>query len=249
MGPRTRAILPVHLYGQMADMRAIERLAENRGLAIVEDACQAHGARRDGVAPGELSNAAAFSFYPGKNLGAMGDAGALVTADENLAAAVRSLREHGQSRKYQHDAIGWTARLDAVQAAFLSRKLPELDLWNTERAAGASAYTAALAGVGDLVLPPVADQSQHVWHLYVIRTSDAAGLQAFLAERAVGCGRHYPEAPHRSRAYAHLGLDEGAFPVAEGIARECLSLPIFPGITETEQECVVDAIREWFARG
>lgn len=249
VGPRTRAILPVHLYGQMADMRAMESLAGSHALAIVEDACQAHGARRDGVAPGELSNAAAFSFYPGKNLGAMGDAGALVTADENLAAAARSLREHGQARKYQHDAIGWTARLDAVQAAFLSRKLPELDLWNAERAAGASAYTAALAGVGDLVLPLVADHSQHVWHLYVVRTSDAAGLQAFLAERGVGSGRHYPEAPHRSQAYAHLGLDEGAFPVAEAIARECLSLPIFPGMTETEQECVVDAIREWFVRG
>ena len=249
LGPRTRAILPVHLYGQMADMHAISTVARDNRLEIVEDACQAHGARRDGVGAGELSAAAAFSFYPGKNLGAMGDAGALVTSDEGLAASVRSLREHGQARKYEHEAIGWTSRLDAVQAAFLLRKLPELDLWNAERAACAAAYTAALTGVGDLTLPPVADRSSHVWHLYVIRTSDPAGLHEFLAERGIGCGRHYPEAPHRSQAYAHLGLHEGAFPVAEAIARECLSLPIFPGITEREQESVVAAVRDWFGDG
>jgi dTDP-4-amino-4,6-dideoxygalactose transaminase len=249
VGQRTGAILPVHLYGQMADMRALGQVAESHGLVIVEDACQAHGATRDGVRPGGLSAAAAFSFYPGKNLGAMGDAGALITDDEEFAASVRSLREHGQARKYEHDAIGWTSRLDVIQAAVLSRKLPYLDRWNEERAVCASAYTAGLTGVGDLQLPPVPEGSSHVWHLYVVRTSDPAGLQAFLEERGIASGRHYPEAPHRSKAYAHLGLGQGAFPVAEAIALECLSLPIFPGITEEEQARVVEAVRAWFAGG
>ena len=180
VGSRTRAVLPVHLYGQLADIEAIRRLADEKGLTILEDACQAHGASRLGVRPGELAEAAAFSFYPGKNLGAMGDAGALVTGDEELAGSVRALREHGQRAKYEHDAIGWTARLDAVQAAFLSRKLPHLDGWNAARADAAATYTEALAGVGDLQLPPVPTGSEPVWHLYVVRTGDPVGMAAYL---------------------------------------------------------------------
>ncbi len=152
VGPRTRALLPVHLYGRLADMAALGALARQHGLAVVEDACQAHGASRDGLRPGS-AGPAAFSFYPGKNLGAMGDAGALVVDDAGLDRSVRSLREHGQSRKYEHDTIGWTARLDTVQAAFLLRKLPLLDGWNEQRRAAADLYSEGLTGVGDLVLP------------------------------------------------------------------------------------------------
>jgi dTDP-4-amino-4,6-dideoxygalactose transaminase len=247
-GPRTRFIMPVHLYGRVADMAPLQALAAARGLTIIEDACQAHGASRDGFSAGTAGTVAAFSFYPGKNLGAMGDAGALTTDDEDLAAAVRGLREHGQRAKYEHDAIGWTARLDSVQAAFLLRKLPLLDGWNDERRGAADLYAAGLDGVGDLVLPDVSDRGQ-VWHLYVVRTADPSGLAGHLAERGIGTGRHYPEPPHLSKAYAHLGWPPGSFPVAEDVAREVLSLPIFPGITEVEIEQVVEGVRSWFRIG
>ena len=171
VGPRTRALLPVHLYGQLADLERLAALAERHGLAVVEDACQAHGARRDGHGAGATGLAGAFSFYPAKNLGAMGDAGALVTSDAELAAHARMLREHGQTRKYRHEAEGWTARLDTIQALVLLRKLPLLDGWNEERRAAAAFYSEALAGVGDLRLPPVAAGSEPVWHLYVVRTA------------------------------------------------------------------------------
>jgi len=248
IGSRTRFVMPVHLYGRLANMVALNELAEAHGLTVLADACQAHGASRDGVRAGAEGAAAAFSFYPGKNLGAMGDAGALTTDDEELAATVRALREHGQRAKYEHDSIGWTARLDTVQAAFLLRKLPLLDGWNEERRAAADLYAAELDGVGDVVLPDVSDRGQ-VWHLFVIRTADPAGLAGHLAERGIGSGRHYPEPPHLSRAYAHLGRPAGSFPVAEAVAREALSLPIFPGITELELEQVVEGVRSWFPVG
>jgi dTDP-4-amino-4,6-dideoxygalactose transaminase len=246
IGPRTRAIMPVHLYGQLADMRRLSELAERHGVAIVEDACQAHGARRDGVGPGERSLAAAFSFYPGKNLGAFGDAGAVVTDDPELAARLRALREHGQTEKYRHRYDGYTSRLDTIQALVLLRKLPLLDGWNTERRAAARAYDEALAGVGDLRLPPVAAGSEPVWHLYVVRTADPAGLAAFLAERGVATGRHYPEPPHLAEAFAQLGYARGAFPVAEALSRECLSLPMFPGLAEAQVARVAAAIADRF---
>jgi dTDP-4-amino-4,6-dideoxygalactose transaminase len=249
IGPRTRVLLPVHLYGQLADGRALRRLAAARGLALVEDACQAHGASRDGLRAGTLGLAAAFSFYPGKNLGAMGDAGALVTDDAELAAQMRSLREHGQSAKYRHDLEGWTARLDTVQALFLLHKLPHLDHWNEQRREAAAHYSAALAGVGDVVLPPVAPGSRPVWHLYVVRTADPAGLAEFLAGRGIGTGRHYPEPVHLTGAYAGLGYRRGDFPVAEALAAEALSLPLFPGIAEAQLEAVIDAVAAWFDGG
>jgi dTDP-4-amino-4,6-dideoxygalactose transaminase len=248
VGARTRMILPVDLYGRLADLAGLGALAAARELVLLEDACQAHGARRDGVRSGTVGAAAAYSFYPGKNLGALGDAGALVTDDDALAARVRALREHGQRRKYEHDTIGWTARLDTIQAAALLRKLPFLDGWNDERRAVADLYAAGLDGVGDLVLPDVSDRGQ-VWHLFVARTGDPAGLAAHLSERGIGSGRHYPEPPHLSVAYASLGFLPGSFPVAEQLSREVLSLPIFPGITEGQVESVVDAVRSWFERG
>lgn len=246
---RTRFIMPVHLYGQLADMRALTQLADRRNLLIVEDACQAAGAERDGLRSGTIGLAGAFSFYPGKNLGAFGDAGALVTDDEELAARVRALREHGQKAKYEHEAEGWTARLDTIQALVLRRKLPLLDGWNDERRRAARFYSEHLPDVGDLRLPPVASGSHPVWHLYVIRTAAPTELAAYLRERGIGTGRHYPEPPHLSAAYRGLGYPKGAFPVSEALAHECLSLPIFPGIGEDRLEVVVETIHAYFAGG
>jgi dTDP-4-amino-4,6-dideoxygalactose transaminase len=243
---RTRAILPVHLYGQMADMRSIATMAQRSGVDIVEDACQAHGARRDGLAPGTSSLAAAFSFYPGKNLGAIGDAGALVTGSDDLARRVRGLREHGQATKYHHDVVGYTARLDTVQALVLLRKLPGLKSWNDQRRAAAAYYLEALDGIGDLVLPRRIAGSEPVWHLMAIRTRQPSRLAEHLTERGVATGRHYPEPPHLSAAYASLGYCHDAFPVAEQLADQVLTLPLYPGITEEQLELVVRAVRGYF---
>jgi dTDP-4-amino-4,6-dideoxygalactose transaminase len=227
-----RVVVPVHLYGRVADPLP--------GYTVIADACQAHGAR--GAAEGL---AAAFSFYPGKNLGAFGDAGALVTDDAALAARVRALREHGQTAKYHHEHEGWTARLDTFQAVALLHKLPRLDQENASRRAAAALYGDALAEVGDLQLPaPAGDE--HVWHLYVVRTADPDALASFLRERGVATGRHYPVPPHLSPAYDRLGHTEGSFPVAERLSRECLSLPIFPRITESEVAHVTDVVAAYF---
>lgn len=247
VGPRTRALLPVHLYGQMADMRRVLRLAAANGLWTVEDACQAHGATRGPFRAGAAGTAAAFSFYPGKNLGAFGDAGAIVTNDASLAATARALREHGQREKYRHERPGWTSRLDTIQALVLWHKLPSLEHWNAERRAAAAHYTRELAGVGDLVLPFVAAESTPVWHLYVVRTARRDALVAYLRLRGIGAGLHYPEPPHLSAAYASLGYGRGSFPIAEAVARECVSLPIFPGMSEPQLDAVVSAVRDFFA--
>ncbi|HUZ82244.1 MAG TPA: DegT/DnrJ/EryC1/StrS family aminotransferase [Gaiellaceae bacterium] len=245
---RTSFLLPVHLYGQMADGRRLVGLAERHGLAILEDACQAHGAERDGLRAGGLGVAAAFSFYPSKNLGAMGDAGALVCDDEDVVATMKALREHGQTRRYHAELVGYTARLDAIQALVLSHKLPLLAGWNAERRAAAEFYGEMLDGVGDLRLPAVAPGSTHVWHVYALRTADPISLADFLSGRGVATNRHYPEPPHLSAAFASLGLERGAFPVAEAIARETLSLPIYPGITKRQLDAVVSGVRDFFAQ-
>jgi len=245
---RTRFVVPVHLYGQLADMRALEELAQRRGLQIVEDACQAHGAERDGVRAGASGRAAAFSFYPGKNLGAFGDAGALTTSDEQLAVKIRALREHGQTAKYVHDLEGYTARLDTIQAIVLLRKLAELDAWNAQRTEIASHYLRALCEVGDLELPPVAPGSEPVWHLFVVRTADPVSLGTFLRERGIGTGRHYPQPVHLTGAYRSLGYEPGTFPLAERHAERVLSLPIFPGMSIEQADAVVTATRTFFER-
>lgn len=249
VGPNTRFLLPVHLYGQMADMRALGSLAAKHGLTILEDACQAHGAERDGLGAGAAGAAAAFSFYPSKNLGAMGDAGALVLDDEDAASTARALREHGQTSAYHSARVGMTSRLDTLQALVLLRKLPLLERWNAERAQAASFYEEALQGVGDLRLPARVAGARHVWHVYQVRTRDPEALGAYLAGRGIGTKRHYPEPPHLSAAFADLGHPAGSFPVAEAIARETLSLPLFPGITEEQLAAVVDAVVDFFARG
>jgi dTDP-4-amino-4,6-dideoxygalactose transaminase len=238
-------MVPVHLYGQMADMRGLTRVAEGYGIKIIEDACQAHGASRDGIHAGRMSEAAAFSFYPSKNLGAMGDAGALVTDDEALASRARALRVHGETRKYHHEYVGYTARLDTIQAIVLLEKLPLIEEWNRERARVAQLYSEALSDVEVLRLPTETMGSTSVWHLYVVRTEDPEGMASFLADRGIQTGRHYPEPAHLSPAYRHLGFARGDFPVAEALAREALSLPLYPGISEVQLEWVCEAVVEY----
>ena len=248
VGPRTRFLLPVHLYGQVADPGALASVAARHELLIVEDACQAHGAERDGMRAGALGAAAAFSFYPSKNLGAMGDAGALVTDDEDVAAMVRALREHGQTSRYHSDYVGYTSRLDALQALVLTHKLPHLAMWNQARRETAALYNEALDGVGDLQLPTTAPGSTHAWHLYTVRTGDPESLAEYVRGHGVATGRHYPQPPHLASAFADLGLPAGSFPVAEAIARETLSLPLFPGISQAQAETVVSAVCAYFDR-
>jgi dTDP-4-amino-4,6-dideoxygalactose transaminase len=238
-------VLPVHLYGQMADMRAITRIAEAYGATVIEDSCQAHGASRDGLSAGVASQAAAFSFYPSKNLGALGDAGALVTDDEKLAVHARALRVHGETRKYHHEFVGYTARLDTIQAIALLEKLPLLEEWNRQRRAAARFYSDALSGLDGLRLPVESVGSESVWHLYVVRVSDPEQLAEFLAERGIQTGRHYPQAVHLSPAYRGLGYAAGDFPIAEALAREALSLPLFPGISEAQLERVCAAVVDY----
>jgi dTDP-4-amino-4,6-dideoxygalactose transaminase len=248
IGPRTRFLLPVHLYGQLADISQLQPVAERQGCGIIEDACQAHGAERDGQRPGSAGAAAAFSFYPTKNLGALGDAGACVTDDPELAATVRALRDHGQRTRHCHELPGYTARLDTVQALALLRKLPLLDGWNEQRRDAARFYADALDSVGDLVLPPTPPGSRPVWHVYVVRTENPEQLAAFLTGRGVDTGRHYPVPLHLTPAFEYLGHGPGAFPVAESLAREGISLPIFPGITTEELEAVAAGVRAYFSQ-
>ena len=248
IGRRTMAIVPVHLYGQMADMEALLAISGRTGVPLVEDAAQAHGAMRDGRRAGASGHAAAFSFYPGKNLGAMGDAGALTTNDDRIAARVRALREHGQSRKYHHDEIGWTARLDTIQAAVLLRKLAYLDDWNEQRRSIAALYLDALSGVGDLSLPNVPDSSRPVWHLFVIRTADPVGMAGHLSRLEIASGRHYPEPPHLSRAYSFLGYRTAHFQWPRPWAR-------VPFVTDLSRYDRVRGapgyrpVKSWFVRG
>lgn len=243
---RTEFLLPVHLYGQVADMAALEQVAQRAGARIVEDACQAHGAVRDGRRAGGVGAAAAFSFYPGKNLGAIGDAGAIVLDDPAVAAELRALREHGQHEKYRHARQGCTARLDTVQALVLLHKLPHLDEWNRSRGRAAAFYGEALAGVGDLVLPPVPPDSRPVWHLYAVRTGRRDALADHLRRHGIGVGVHYPEPPHLAPANASLGYGPGDFPVTERLAAEVLSLPMYPGMTEEQLQTVVEAVAGYF---
>jgi dTDP-4-amino-4,6-dideoxygalactose transaminase len=244
---RTAAIMPVHLYGQLADLVKVRAVAAAAGLAVIEDACQAHGAMRDGIGAGTGGVAGAFSFYPAKNLGAFGDAGALVTDDPEIARRVRAMREHGQSEKYHHEMSGYTARLDTLQAAVLRHKLPLLAGWNLERSHIAGLYADYLSGLGDPRLPVVAENSRPAWHLYVIRTRERDALRATLTGRGIGTGIHYPIPPYLTEAYSHLGFPRGSFPCAEALAEECLSLPIFPGMRDDEAEQVIQAVSAHFA--
>jgi dTDP-3-amino-3,4,6-trideoxy-alpha-D-glucose transaminase len=235
---RTRALMPVHLYGQTADMAGLAAVAAKHGLAIVEDAAQAHGASYGGVRAGALGTAAGFSFYPAKNLGALGDAGAVVTNDAALAERVRRLRNYGARSKYDHDIAGVNSRLDELQAALLSVKLSRLDAWNAQRRTAAARYLELLRDA-PLVLPSVAAQCEPVWHLFVIRSPERDRLQHVLRASGIETLVHYPVPPHRQGAYAHLR--EGALPIAERLADEVLSLPLWPQMSAQVQERVADA--------
>jgi len=241
--PRTRAIIPVHLYGQPADMPAINAIAAKHGLKVIEDAAQAHGALCHGRRTGQLGDAAAFSFYPGKNLGALGDGGAITTSDAALADEVKALRNYGSRVKYYNEVPGYNSRLDELQAALLSVKLTALDAGNRQRQAIAAAYDELLAGT-DLMLPHVPEWADPVWHLYVIRHPRRDELARLLAEQGIGTIVHYPVPPHRQPAYAAMNLPEGAFPIAEAIHREVLSLPIGPTMTLEQAEQVAGVLRK-----
>jgi dTDP-4-amino-4,6-dideoxygalactose transaminase len=245
--PTASHVLPVHLYGQLADMRRLTAVADRHRLRIIEDACQAHGARRDGLLAGSVGAAAAFSFYPSKNLGAMGDAGALVTDDLGIATMATSLRQHGELEKYHHEYSGYTARLDTIQAIVLLEKLPLLDAWNDLRRGAVRFYMDALSGLNGLRLPPQPDGSDPVWHLFVVRTASPEELADFLRARDIHTGRHYPEPVHLSPAFRGLGYGRGDFPVAEALAREGLSLPLYPGITERQLEWVCRSLHDYFS--
>ncbi len=252
-----RAILPVHLYGQCADWDAFTRLARERGLILIEDAAQAWGAEWKGVHAGTLGDAAAFSFYPTKNLSAAGDAGLVTTNDSAVAERVRTLRQHGMRRRYHHDELGWNARMDGFQGAILSAKLKYIDGWNQARRAVAGRYdslfrTAGLADSGPypdrgVVLPREGSGARHVWHQYVIRTTRRDALREFLNARGIGSEIYYPVPLHMQEALQSLGYCGGDFPEAERAAREVLALPIFPELREDEQQTVVAAIAEFLS--
>lgn len=243
--PRTRGILPVHLYGQPADMKAILEIARRRHLWVMEDAAQAHGARYKGVRVGSLGDVACWSFFPGKNLGAFGDGGAITTNNDEIADRARVLRNYGSRVKYFNEVKGLNSRLDTVQAAVLRVKLQHLDEWNDRRRAIAAYYSAALNDT-DLVLPSTAPCVEPVYHLYVVRSTRRDELQEFLKTRGVSTLIHYPVPPHRQAAYRDLGLGAGSLPITEQIHREVLSLPMGPHLSALEAEAVVDGIHEFY---
>lgn len=243
---RTKVILPIHLYGQTADMSAINAIAERHGLFVLEDAAQSHGARCHGREAGALGNAAGVSFYPSKNLGALADAGAVTTNDDALTDKLRHLRNYGSKVRYQNEYLGLNSRLSELQAAFLRAKLPRLNEWNERRVTLATRYLEQLKGAGDLALPYVPDWANPVWHLFVIRTGKRDALQKHLGAQGVGTQIHYPVPPHLSRAYASAGWKRGDFPLAEKFAGEVLSLPIGPHTTAAQVDHVCAGIRSFF---
>jgi dTDP-4-amino-4,6-dideoxygalactose transaminase len=240
---RTRAILPVHLYGQPADVEPLLEIGRRRGIPIIEDAAQAHGARYRGQAAGTLGLCGCFSFYPGKNLGAYGEAGAVVTNDDHIAARLRSLRDHGQSRRYHHDQLGFNYRMDGFQGAVLGVKLRYLEDWTEARRRLAERYQEGLAGL-PLKLPAEAMGRRHVWHLFVVLHPHRERIRSGLEARGIQTGLHYPVPVHLQEAYAHLEHQPGDYPIAERIARDCFSLPLFPEMTERQQDRVIGALHE-----
>jgi dTDP-4-amino-4,6-dideoxygalactose transaminase len=239
---RTRVILPVHLYGQPADMDAILAIARKHGLRVLEDGAQAHGARYKGKRLGVHGDVVAWSFYPGKNLGAMGDGGAVTTNDAQLADRIQVLRNYGSRVKYVNEVQGYNSRLDPLQAAILRVKLAHLDEWNARRSAIAARYQQGLTGSG-LTLPFVPDWAEPVWHLYVVQHPKRDALQQALTEAGVGSLIHYPIPPHLQSAYAALAYEQGSFPISENIHNEVLSLPIGPSLSLSDAEQVIQAVR------
>lgn len=241
---RTKAIIPVHLFGQPADMDPILQFARAHGLFVIEDAAQAHGASYKGRKAGTMADAGCFSFYPGKNLGAFGEGGAVVTNDSELQKQIQMLRDHGQSRKYYHTLMGWNCRMDGIQGAVLSVKLRHLDKGNSLRRKHASEYNQAFAGIEEIVTPLEASYARHVYHVYAIRVQQRDLVLRHLQEKGVGCAVHYPVPIHLQEACRNLGYEKGAFPIAERLADEFLSLPMFPELTHEQVEYVARCVSE-----
>ncbi len=242
---KTKAILPVHLYGQPADMDPILEIAKRHDIAVIEDACQAHGALYKEKKAGAMGIAGCFSFYPGKNLGAFGEAGAVVTQDEEIAQKISMLRDHGQEKKYFHQMEGYNSRLDSIQAGVLRIKLKRLGSWNNSRRKNAAYYNELLSGIPGVTIPVEADFAVSVYHLYVILVEDRDRLQKLLGDKGIATGLHYPLPLHLQKAYTSFGFKEGAFPVTENVAGRLLSLPMYPQLSKKQIEYVADAIKEF----
>lgn len=240
---KTRAIIPVHLYGQPADMDAIQHIADKHNLLVIEDACQAHGALYKGKKAGSLGLAGCFSFYPGKNLGAFGEAGAVVTQDEAIAQKIRMIRDHGQEKKYYHLIEGFNGRLDAIQATVLRIKLKHLQTWTQSRQRNARYYDELLSGIPGITIPTEAEFAKSVYHLYVIHVDRRDALQQHLNQKGIATGLHYPLPLHLQDAYKHLGHSQGDFPVTESSAARLLSLPMFPELTREQINYIASTIR------
>ncbi len=240
----TKAIIPVHLFGQPADMDPILKFAKQQGLYVIEDACQAHGAEYKGRKVGSFGDAACFSFYPGKNLGAFGEAGAVVTRNPELQEKIRILRDHGQIRKYHHIVVGWNSRMDGIQAAVLRVKLQYLERANQLRRNHAKHYDEALAGIEEIIAPTQSAYARHVYHIYAIRVQKRDDVMQSLAEKGIACGIHYPVPIHLQEAYRSLGYERGAFPIAERCTAEFVSLPMFPELTFAQVERVAQSVKE-----
>lgn len=241
---KTKAVIPVHLFGQSADMDPILEFARKHGLFVIEDAAQAHGAEYKGKRVGTLGDVGCFSFYPGKNLGAFGEAGAVITNDPEVAEKIRVLRDHGQIRKYRHNMIGWNCRMDGIQAAVLSVKLRRLENANLLRRAHAQEYNHALSGVEEAITPVEADYARHVYHVYAVRVQDRDEIMFTLNEKGIQCAIHYPVPVHLQRAYRELGYTTGDLPISEQTALEFISLPMFPELTKEQIGIVALALRE-----
>ena len=244
--PKTKVIIPVHIFGQMCDMDRIMEIAEKHNIYVLEDACQAHGSEYKGKRAGSIGYVGAFSFYPGKNLGAYGEAGAIVTNDNELVSNIKKFRDHGQRTKYYHDIIGWNARMDNIQAAVLNVKLNYIEKWNEQRRKNASLYSKKLAGIKGISIPFEAEYSKHVYHIYAIRAKNRDKLIEHLKNNDIGCGIHYPIPIHLQDAYKSLNIKEGMYPVSEKTANEFVSLPMFPELKEGDIDYVVDSIKEFY---
>jgi dTDP-4-amino-4,6-dideoxygalactose transaminase len=244
---KTKAIIPVHLFGQPADMDPIMTIAKKHGLFMIEDACQAHGAEYKGKKAGSIGNTGAFSFYPGKNLGAYGEAGAVVTNDDAIVEKMRMFRDHGQAKKYYHGMIGWNARMDGIQGAVLHVKLKYLQGWNDSRRKNAQKYSELLSAVKDVMPPRQAEYAKHIYHIYAIRIKQREKLMAHLTAKGIACGIHYPIPLHLQDAYRFLNLGVGSFPIAEKCAAEYLSLPMYPELTSEQINYVAKEIKEFYA--
>jgi dTDP-4-amino-4,6-dideoxygalactose transaminase len=242
----TKVIMPVHLYGQCCNMEAIMKIANKHDLYVVEDNAQSQGSSYNGKIAGSFGHVNGTSFYPGKNLGALGDAGAVTTNDQEISASVKMFRNYGSQKKYYNEVIGNNMRLDEIQAAFLSVKLKYLDGWTKERQKIAGWYDKILEGIGDIILPAVAENATHVYHLYVIRSAHRDALHAHLNQAGIGTLIHYPIPPHLQKAYRHLNFEKGDFPIAEEIADTCLSIPLWPGMNEGQVEYIKDTVKAFY---